>query len=189
MDDLRFGEGPAGPMSTLDTVARRLSTSGYEVISATGKVCFEDASVLGFVAEFESVAQLLNGWKEAEDAFLRDRASGLRRDRRKAWNVYSIFLTPERAFAAQERDLVLVEENFQATRKIARAGIATDRDIENALGVLFPIRYRVSLRSENALGLVTSRLSALPSGAVRSFLDGGSGEDFANALVRAEESE
>ena len=128
------------------------------------------------------MAQLLNGWKEAEDAFLRDRASGLRRDRRKAWNVYSIFLTPERAFAAQERDLVLVEENFQATRKIARAGIATDRDIENALGVLFPIRYRVSLRSENALGLVTSRLSALPSGAVRSLLDGGSGEELCECL-------
>ena len=176
-------------MSTLDTVVRRLSASGYEVILATGKVCFEDASVLGFVADFESVAQLLDGWKEEEDAFLREHASALRRDRRKAWNVYSILLTPERASAKQGRALVTLEENFQATRKIARSSIVTDRDIENALGVLFPIRHRVSLRSENTLELVASRLSALPSGAVRSILAGGSGEDFADALVRAEESE
>ena len=56
-------------MSTLDTVAGRLSKSGYAVILATGEVCFEDASVLGFVAEFKSVTQLLDEWKEAENAF------------------------------------------------------------------------------------------------------------------------
>ena len=176
-------------MSTLATVAGRLSRNGYAVILAGSEVCFEDASVLGFVAEFESVAQLLDGWHGAEDAFLREHASALRRDRRKAWNVYSILLTPERASAEQERALVTLEENFQATRKVARSSIATDRDIENVLGALLPIRHRVGLRSENALELVASRLSALPSAAVRSLLAGGSGEDFADALVRAEESE
>ena len=175
-------------MSTLDTAARRLSASGYEIIAAVGEIRFEDSSVLGFVAEFETVVQLLDGWKKAEDAFLREHASALRRDRRKAWNVYSILLTPERASAGQEKALVTLEENFQATRKIARAGIATNQDIENALGVLLPVRHYVSLGSENALERVTSRLSALPSGAVQSLLAGGSGEDFADALVRAEES-
>lgn len=176
-------------MSTLDKAARCLSASRYEVVWTTAKVRFEDASVLGFVAEFESVAQLLDGWKEAEDDFLSEHASAFRRDRRKAWNVYSILLTPDRASAKQGRALVTLEENFQATRKIARASIATDRDIEDALGVLLPIRHRVNLSSENTLELLASSLLALPSGAVRSLLDGGSGEDFADALVRAEESE
>ena len=122
--------------------------------------------------------------------FLREHASALRRDRRKAWNIYSIFLTPERASRGSRKEpLLLVEENFQATRKIARAGITTERDIENALGVLLPIRHRVNLSSKNALELVAGRLSALPSVAVRSLLAGGSGEDVADALVRAEESE
>ena len=147
--------------------ARRLSAAGYDVTSTTGNVRFEDASVLGFVAEFASVAALLDEWIHAEETFLREHAVELRRDRRKAWNVYSILLTQERASAEQTKRLIAVEENFQATRKIARAGIAIDRDIDNALGVLLPIRHRVSLSSENALDLLRDRLSALPPSAVR----------------------
>lgn len=176
-------------MSILDMAARRLSAAGYDVTSTTGNVRFEDASVLGFVAEFASVAALLDEWIHAEETFLREHAVELRRDRRKAWNVYSILLTQERASAEQTKRLIAVEENFQATRKIARAGIAIDRDIDNALGVLLPIRHRVSLSSENALDLLRDRLSALPPSAVHSMLVGGNGEDIADALVREEETE
>ena len=176
-------------MSILDMAARRLSAARYDVTSTTGHVRFEDASVLGFVAEFVSVAALLDEWIRAEETFLREHAAELRRDRRKAWNVYSILLTQERASAEQTRRLIAVEENFQATRKIARAGIAIDRDIDNALGVLLPIRHRVSLSSENALDLLRDRLSALPPSAVHSMLVGGNGEDIADALVREEETE
>ncbi len=176
-------------MSILDMASKRLATAGYDVTSIAGHLCFEDASVLGFVAEFVSVAALLNQWKHTEESFLRDHAAELRRDRRKAWNVYSILLTHERASAEQTKHLVAVEENFEATRKIARAGIAIDRDIETALGVLLPIRHRVSLSSENALDLVRNRLSVLPTAAVRSLLVRGNGEDFADALVREEDTE
>ena len=176
-------------MSILDTVARCLSAGGYTVIPAMGEVRFEDASILGFVAEFVSVAQLLDGWQQSQDVFLHNHASALRQDRRKAWNVYSILLTPERASTNQRKALVSVEEDCRATRKIAHAGIATDRDIENALGVLLPIHHRVSLTSENTLALLDERLSALPSAAVKGFLAGGGGEDFADALLRAEESQ
>ena len=170
-------------------VARRLLVAGYDVTSTTSHVRFEDASVLGFVAEFATVAALLDEWKNAEETFLREHAVELRRDRRKAWNVYSILLTHERASAEQTERLIAVEENFQATRKIARAGITIDRDIDNALGVLLPIRHRVSLSSENALDLLRSRLSALPPSAVHSILAGGNREDIADALVREEETE
>ena len=176
-------------MSTLDTVAKHLSAGGYTAIPGDGEVRFEDASVLGFIAEFVSVAQLLDGWQRSQDVFLRKHASALRQDRRKAWNVYSILLTPERASTDQKKALVSVEEDCRATRKVARAGILTDRDIEKALGVLLPIHHRVSLTSENTLELLNERLSALPSAAVKGLLAGGSGEDFADALVRAEESQ
>ena len=176
-------------MSTLDTVAKRLSAGGYTATPADGEVRFEDASILGFVAEFVSVAQLLDGWQRSQDVFLRKHASALRQDRRKAWNVYSILLTLERASTDQKKALVSVEEDFRATRKVARAGIVTDRDIEDALGVLLPIHHRVSLTSENTLALLDERLSALPSAAVKGFLAGGGGEDFADALLRAEESQ
>ena len=170
-------------------VTRRLLVAGYDVTSTTSHVRFEDASVLGFVAEFVSVAALLDKWKHAEETFLREHAVELRRDRRKAWNVYSILLTPEPASAEQTKRLMAVEEDFQATRKIARAGITIDRDIHNALGVLLPIRHRVSLSNENALDLLRNRLSALPPSAVHSMLIGGNGEDIADALVREEETE
>ncbi len=145
--------------------------------------------MLGFVAEFVSVAALLGEWKDAEETFLREHAAELRRDRQKAWNVYSTLLTHERASAEQTKRLIAVEEDFQATRKIARAGIAIDRDIDNALGVLLPIRHRVSLSSKNALDLLRDRLSALPPSAVHSMLVGGNSEDIADALVREEEAE
>lgn len=176
-------------MGLLDAVARRLSSNGYWVLVASGEVRFEDASVLGCVSEFGSVNELLEGWKHAEDTFVRRYSAALRRDLRKAWNVYTILLTAERASVPQRRDLVAIEENFQATRKVARAGIATEGDIEIALGVLLPIRHRVSMSSENALEAVSNRLSALPSEAVKALLAGGSGEHFANILVRTEESE
>lgn len=176
-------------MSIVDLAARRLLVAGYDVTSTTSHVRFEDVSVLGFVAEFVSVAALLDEWTHAEEDFLRKHAAELRRDRRKAWNVYSILLTHERASAEQTKRLIAVEENFQATRKIARAGIAIDRDIDNALGVLLPIRHRVSLGNEDALGRLRNRLSALPPSAVHSMLIGGNGEDIADALVREEETE
>ena len=176
-------------MSILDTVARRLSSSGYTVAPGGDEVRFEDASVLGFVAEFSTVEQLVSGWQQAQDRFLRNSGGVLRRDRRKAWNVYSILLTPERASAEQTRVLISVEEDFQSTRKIARSGVATDRDVDSAISVLLPIRHRVSLSGENALELMASHLGALPSGAIESLLAGGSGEEFADALVRAAESE
>ncbi len=176
-------------MTILDMVDRRLSLAGYDVTLTSSHVRFEDASVLGFVAEFVSVAALLDDWKHAEENFLREHAAELRRDRRKAWNVYSILLTHERASAEQTKRLIAVEENFRATRKIARDGVTIERDIDNALGVLLPIRHRVSLSSENALDLLRNRLSALPPAAVHSMLLGGNGEDIADALVREEETE
>ena len=176
-------------MSILYMAARQLSTAGYTVVPAAGEVRFEDASVLGYVAEFESATTLLDRWKSVEDTFLRKHTAALRRDSRKAWNVYSILLTPEGASDEQRKNLVAVEENFQATRKVARAGIVLERDVENALGVLLPIRHRVSLSNESALDLLRDRLAGLPPTAVRSLLTGRSGEDFADALVRSEESE
>lgn len=176
-------------MSILDTVARRLEANGYSVAPMGGELRFEDISILGFVVEFSTVEQLLDGWQQVQDRFLRESAVALRRDRRKAWNVYSVLLTPERASREQSRALVSVEEDFQSTRKLARAGIATDGDVEEGVAALLPIRHRVSLSSENALELLQSRLVTLPSDAVRLLLAGGSGENFADALVRDEESE
>ena len=174
-------------MSILDTVARRLSSANYTITRSGDEVRFEDASILGFISEFPTVRQLLDGWQEAQDHFLRSNASDLRRDRRKSWNVYSIVLTPERASDDQARALVAVEEDFRATRKVARAGISTDRDVENALAVLLPIRHRVSLGTENALGRVADRLKLLPPTAVASLLRDASGEGFVASLLSEEE--
>jgi hypothetical protein len=175
-------------MSILDTVARRLSANEYSVVFAADELRFEDASVLGFVAEFQTVRDLLEGWQAEQERFLRSNAAALRRDRRKAWNVYSILLTREQASEEQSRALVAVEEDFGSTRKVARAGVITDRDIERALGVLLPIRHRVSLSSENALGVLARRLDSLPSRAVEVLLAGGSAEEFVEALIQVEEA-
>lgn len=174
-------------MSVLDTARRCLSSAGYTTALVGEEIRFEGTSVLGFIREFASVRTLLRGWKGAQDEFLRTNASALRRDRRKSWNVYSVFLTSERASDEEAQLLISIEEDFRATRKLVRAGMSTDADVEDALGVLLPIRHRVSFVAEDALIRVANRLGSLPTGSVGLMLGGGTGAELAEALLHGEE--
>ena len=170
-------------MTVLERAARALVSAEFTVKQYGAEVRFEDPSVLGFAVEFATVEDLLQQWRGAEERFLRTNAAALRTDRRKSWNIYSVLLTAGQSSPELAKRLLAVEEDFRSTRKVARSGLATDRDVEDALLPLLPLRHRVSLQPEEALARVAERIQELPPEVVRALLRDASAEALARMLL------
>src|SRR5687768_1737892 len=100
---------------------------------------FEDVNVVGEVVEFASVDRLLRFWREQENGFLKRNSARWRLDPQKAWNIYMVFLTADHADAEQKALLLAIEEDFTATRKIARADVSSRAELQRALAPLLPL--------------------------------------------------
>jgi hypothetical protein len=131
---------------------------------------FEDDSVLGFLHVFSDVISLLEAWTSVQRAALARCAPQLRMSREKAWNVYGLFLTQAPARPEEAPALGLIEEDFAASRKIARAGVAAAVDLRQALLPLLPIRATGEVTISDYEAKLRSRLSMLPSQVVDAIL-------------------
>src|SRR5262245_2292274 len=112
----------------LSTVRSVLEHVGYRTIGiapASTSLQFEDESVLGILHVSDSLQNLIDGWKDIQDTFLRDSSSRLLSDPLKAWNCYTVLLTSQPAKREDASALFQIEEDFRGTRKIVRAGIST----------------------------------------------------------------
>ncbi len=142
-----------------DNVRAALEGAGYRVRAISeNDLVFEDESLLGFVSVKDTVSAILDVWASEQDAFLKGNATQLRKEPRKAWNVYSVFLTEADCEAAQMSRVLDAEEDFRGTRKIVRCGLKTESDIQRALYPLLPIENVVALSSEDAMARVRGRL-------------------------------
>jgi hypothetical protein len=118
-----------------------LRSSGFRIARAGAlgdTVIFEDETVIGFVAIHLSGEEIVARWRDQQDLFLRTNAAQLRRDPSKAWNVYAVFLT---AAPVDERawEMLGIETDVNATRKIVRGGIITRADAVQALAPILPL--------------------------------------------------
>lgn len=119
---------------------------------------FEDESILGVLHVLSEVENVIDDWEHLQDTFLRTNATLLATSTFKAWNCYTVLLTPAQATKKQRTELFTIEENFRGTRKIARAGVVTRDDLEDALAPLLPLRRLLSLQSEDARDTLRARL-------------------------------
>lgn len=162
-----------------------LRETGYETWPWTGTsppvICFENASVIGFVHVFSSANDLLDNWESSQKRVLARHTPALRSAGSKAWNVYSIFLTTELAPHTQ-RKVEKLEENFILTRKIARTAIQTPEDVENVLMPLAPLKAQPLLESTNIADRLRARAKDVPPQALTAFLGDARPEDVANIL-------
>lgn len=133
-------------------------------------ICFENAALMGFVQVFDTADTLLSTWQASQQIVLSRHAASLRAAGAKAWNVYSIFLTPDQD-ACQARAIERIEEDFSFTRKIARASITTVEDIEKAMLPLLSLRSKPLLGVSNFEMRLRTRLKDIPSDAVTAFLN------------------
>src|SRR5882762_10019050 len=133
-------------MNVLQEVRRTLQLNGYRVAytrEADDQIQFEDDSLMGFVWEAPTVAAIVVDWRQRQDDFLRRNANKLRSAEFKSWNIYSVFLTGESGSSIENTGLKEIEEDFRATRKIARGGIETTSQLLNALYPFIPIQHLV----------------------------------------------
>jgi hypothetical protein len=151
-----------------------LRDAQYETWTWTGSAgpvtCFENAALMGFIHIFETADALLTTWKENQQVALARHAALLRGAGAKAWNVYSVFMTPDQD-AHQGRVIERIEEDFSLTRKIARASITTADDVEKALLPLLSIRSKPLLGASNFETRLRARLKDIPPDAVTAFLN------------------
>lgn len=162
-----------------------LREAGYETWPWTGAsppvICFENASLVGFVHVFESGAALAERWEASQQAVLARHAAMLRAAGAKAWNVYSVFLTGD---ASPERQRVVerLDEDFTLTRKIARLGVLTVEDVEHALMPLLPIKAQPVLEGAEIASRLRKRATDIPTEALTAFLGDVRAEDIVRIL-------
>jgi len=162
-----------------------LRDAQYETWTWTGSAgpvtCFENAALMGFVHVFDTADALLSGWKESQHVALARHSASLRGAGAKAWNVYSVFLSPDRD-ARRGREIERIEEDFSLTRKIARASIATPDDVEMTLLPLLSIRSKPQLGASNFETRLRTRLKDIPQDAVTAFLKDATPAEIARIL-------
>jgi hypothetical protein len=151
-----------------------LRDAQYETWTWTGSAgpvtCFENAALMGFVHVFDTADTLLCTWRASQQVALARHAASLRAAGAKAWNVYSVFLTPDQD-ARPAWEIEQIEEDFSLTRKIARASIVTTDDVEKALLPLLSLRFRPLLGVSNFEMRLRSRLKDIPPEAVTAFIN------------------
>ena len=147
--------------------------------------CFENAALIGFVHEFDSVTALLDGWQERQKITLSRHATALRTAGLKAWNVYSVFLTAERT-SERVPALELIEEDFSLTRKIARSAIQTPEELKRAFLPLTSVRAQPALSAINFEERLRDHLKDLSSEVVSAFLSEAPVRDITRLLGEKE---
>jgi hypothetical protein len=126
---------------------------------------FEDETLLGFICEL-SLESLLQTWSRRQDDFLRGNARMLANSALKAWNLYSVFLSSDVPDEAARKNIITIEEDFRASRKVVLAGVQTTADVIRALYPFIPIQNIAALETSDSFLKLQSRLSALPPAAV-----------------------
>ena len=119
------------------------SVDGFDAIG------FENDTVMGFACLFDSPATLLERWRALETILLTTHASSLQRAGEKTWNVYSVFLSSEKADDIQSREVRWIEEDLERTRKIAACGVTSRDELRRALLPVLPLQYQPVLDTED----------------------------------------
>jgi outer membrane protein TolC len=163
-----------------------LRGAGYETWPSTGVtpavICLENAALIGFVHIFSSADELLARWEVVQQAVLARHSAALRAAGAKAWNVYSVFLAKEQT-PTQQRAVERIEENFALTRKIARAGVRTQNDVERALLPLIGVKAQPMLSDTDFQDRLRARLNDVSAEVVTAFLGVPSAEEVAKILA------
>lgn len=163
-----------------------LREAGYDTWSWSGAspavTCFESPGLVGFLHVFETADALLQTWEMAQQRVLARHAPVLRAAGAKAWNVYSIFLTTEKATPEQRRAVERLEEDFSLTRKISRSEVQTADDLFQVLLPLAPIQSQPLLANAGVADRLRARAKDISETAIVAFLGSSTPEEVAAIL-------
>ncbi|MGH9551937.1 MAG: hypothetical protein ACRD3W_21305 [Terriglobales bacterium] len=159
--------------STLQIVLQEAGyrTSLVSMEHRPNPISFEDDAVMGFAVVFQQPAELLEKWSPIQTALLTRYAAALRKADQKAWNVYSIFLCSAAANETQEREIRLLEEDLQLTRKVAACNLAGHEDVVSALLPVLPIQHHPRLEGDDLTERLRRRIASFAPAAATAALD------------------
>lgn len=175
-------------MSLLPDVEALLSKAGYRTAqhsAAPSSITFEDDSLFGFVAEYDSISSLSEGWRNTEQIFLTFHAPSLRQAAQKAWNCYSVHITADAGSESEIRSLLAIEEDFKSTRKIARAALSSRKDLVYTLAPLLPLQNVIAHERQALHPDLKSRLHEWPPAAVEALAGDASADEIMALLLEA----
>lgn len=132
-------------------------------------VAFENNTIFGLVYCFNSVEELLTLWQEEKNTILKALSSKFHQVGPKAWNIYTVLLTTEKANEVQFHRLQDIEEDLSETRKIVRSDLETTDDVRAALLSLLPFAYIPSLPPLDIKEEIRKRAQELPPEALNAF--------------------
>jgi len=132
-------------------------------------IAFENNTLFGFLYYYRTIEKLLSSWKQDKDKLLRKFSPKFRLAGPKAWNVYAVILTSERATEIQFQALKNIEEDLSETRKIVRSDLETTDDVRAALLSLLPFSYIPSLPALDIRREIAMRAQDLPKNALNAF--------------------
>jgi hypothetical protein len=144
-----------------DDVESFLMAEGYSVWQSSaldGVTEFEDAALFGFSLHYANVKELLRKWQSDHDQFLKFRADRIRHAAEKRPNLYAVFLTSGEADNEQMNDVIAIEENFIASRKIVGSKIGNSKDLRKALLPLSRLGAKPTIEKEDLDERLRSRL-------------------------------
>ena len=148
----------------LDDVRTALEAAAFTTLSLrpdSSFLYFEDSTIMGQVHVLASAAEIVETWESLQDNFLRRNASRLLVDTTKAWNLYTILLASHAPPIDLARALFSLEDDLRGTRKIARAGVLTKRDIAAALAPILPFHSVPSVAPIDASVALAERLHSV----------------------------
>ncbi len=149
-------------MNLKDELRSVLEASGYRtavVSTTTDTIHFEDHAIAGAIFLYSSVEMLLENWEKLQDRFLGTNSSAIRSDPIKAWNIYTVHVTPAIGNSGQMSEAFNIEQNFRGTRKIVRTGVVTRPDIIDAVLPLLPLQHRTVISTQDFMARYKERLS------------------------------
>jgi len=157
------------PLQTL------LRQAGYSTrltaVADRSVLVFEDDSVIGFAAEFNTAEELLTGWRNVEKSLIQRFASSFKTAGEKAWNVYMVLLAAGSATSEQAREVRWIEEDLDRTRKLAVCGLSSREQIARAIYPLLPIQHQPNLQHEDVAERLLRTLRTVAPHAARVALD------------------
>jgi hypothetical protein len=161
-------------MNVLDICKRLLKeaqiASGILPLGDRTILAFEGTTVIGFVAFYSSVGDLIARWQADSSIIVDAHRLSLRLAQSKAWNTYMIFLTDALPSDPETASLIAIEEDLTGTRKIARAGIRSTDDVQSALLPLLPIQNAPRLEAIDMKAEIAIRTSGLSPSLMEAFL-------------------
>lgn len=138
-------------MEIIRSSSAKLREAEYQLRRTDLGLVFEGVAVFGVVQAYPSASELLESWQDTQDQFLDRFRYRIQAARRKSWNAYGVFLTSEDVSDKLAQDLMAIEEDLRATRKIVRPAIKTERDVANALLPLLPLKRRYPLEDQDVM--------------------------------------